>query len=116
MSEAKGHQKHKVQLDQSQLDARMISEVAELFKTLGDETRLKILNALAVKEELTVESLAEAVGISHSAVSHQLRRLKNQRVVKSRRSGRFVFYSLDDQHMVDLYQLALDHVAELYEK
>lgn len=87
------------------------AEVAETFKLLGDVTRVRMLDALA-RQELCVCDLAALVGLSESAVSHQLRLLRNMRIVRSRRAGRMIFYSLDDRHVIGLFQQASRHVAE----
>ena len=85
--------------------------MAATFSVLGDPTRVRILDALALGE-LCVCDIATLVGISESAVSHQLRLLRGMRLVKSRRAGRLVFYALDDQHIMELLRLALTHVEE----
>jgi ArsR family transcriptional regulator len=93
----------------STLDERTASEVAELFRALGDTRRIRIISALA-GGEMNVGALAEAVGISESAVSHHMRGLRQMRLVRTRKEGRQVFYCLDDDHIADLYQRGLDHV------
>lgn len=85
--------------------------MAELFKALGDATRVRILHALSFSE-LCVCDLACLLNMSSSAVSHQLRLLRGQRIVKYRKAGKNVIYSLDDQHVVDLLHLGLEHVNE----
>lgn len=85
--------------------------LAETFKVLGDVTRVRILDALA-REEVPVCDLAELLGLSQSAVSHQLRVLRNARLVKSRRDGQHIYYTLDDQHIVKLFEQGLEHVEE----
>lgn len=85
--------------------------MAETFKVLGDVTRVRILDALA-QQERCVSDLAALVGLTESAVSHQLRLLRNTRLVRTRRAGRMVFYALDDQHIVSLFEQASQHVAE----
>jgi ArsR family transcriptional regulator len=85
--------------------------LAETFNVLGDPTRVRILDALATAE-LCVCDLATLLGLSESAVSHQLRLLRGMRVVRSRRDGRMVFYALDDQHVVTLFHQGLRHVKE----
>src|SRR5690242_13347398 len=87
------------------------SALAETFKVLGDATRVRILDALS-RAELCVHELAERVGISESAVSHQLRLLRGMRLVRPRRDGRLVYYALDDQHIVGLFVQGLEHVLE----
>jgi DNA-binding transcriptional ArsR family regulator len=84
---------------------------AEVFRLLGDPGRLKIVEALAA-EELCVCDLAAFLGASSSAVSHQLRLLKQARLVKSRRDGKVVYYRLDDGHVTALVVTALDHARE----
>lgn len=86
-------------------------ELAETFRTLGDPTRVRMLDALG-HGELCVNDLARLIGMSESAVSHQLRLLRNLRVVKSRREGRMVFYSMDDRHILTLFRQGLRHVQE----
>ena len=89
----------------------IIGEMAETFKVLGDQTRLKIVLALS-KQELCVLDIAAVVGMSESAVSHQLRLLKNLRLVKQRKDGKMAFYSLDDEHIEDLLRVASRHSEE----
>jgi ArsR family transcriptional regulator len=85
--------------------------LAETFKVLGDVTRVRIIDAIA-GSELCVCDLAGRVGLSESAVSHQLRLLRGMRLVRQRRQGRQVFYTLDDQHIVGLFEQGLEHVQE----
>jgi DNA-binding transcriptional ArsR family regulator len=89
----------------------IVQEIAATFGVLGDPTRIRILDALAAGE-LCVCDIATLVGISESAVSHQLRLLRGMRLVRPRRAGRQVFYSLDDQHIVQLMRVAITHVQE----
>lgn len=85
--------------------------LAETFKLLGDGTRVRMLDALS-RSELCVCDLAGLLGLSESAVSHQLRLLRGMRLVRPRREGRMVFYTLDDQHIVGLFAQGLEHVEE----
>ena len=85
--------------------------MVELFKSLSDATRLKIVQALAL-EELCVCDLATLINLSVSAISHQLRMLRNLKVVKFRKSGKMVYYSLDDDHIKKLITLTRQHVTE----
>src|SRR5512140_394067 len=85
--------------------------LADIFKVLGDLTRVRLLDALS-HAELCVCDLAALLGLTESAVSHQLRLLRGARIVRARRDGRMVFYALDDQHIVDLVEQALRHVEE----
>lgn len=86
----------------------LLGDAASLFAALGDVTRLRIVAALAA-QELCVCDLAAAIGQGESAVSHQLRVLRTLRLVRSRREGRRVYYTLDDDHVRLLYGQALDH-------
>ena len=86
-------------------------KVAQTFKALADLTRAKIIFAL-YKEELCVCDLAAILNISQSAISHQLRILRNLDLVKYRKNGRVVYYSLDDEHIENLFEECLRHVEE----
>ena len=88
-----------------------VEGLADTFSALGDPTRVRILDALS-HGELCVCDLAAVLRLSQSAVSHQLRLLKGQRLVRPRRDGRMVFYALDDRHIMSLFRQALDHVVE----
>jgi DNA-binding transcriptional ArsR family regulator len=90
---------------------REIADLSEIFKVLGDPTRLKIVLALA-REELCVCDLATLVNLSVSAISHQLRLLRNLRLVKYRKSGKMVYYLLDDDHIESIINQALIHIRE----
>jgi DNA-binding transcriptional ArsR family regulator len=90
---------------------RTMQMLAETFKVLGDPTRVKIIFALS-QQELCVCDLANLLGVSKSNVSHQLRVLRNMRLVKHRKSGRMVYYSLDDEHIKNLFDEGLRHVEE----
>jgi DNA-binding transcriptional ArsR family regulator len=88
-----------------------VFEMSELFKVLGDSTRLKIISSLLI-EELCVCDIANILGVSVSAVSHQLRILKNTRLVRSRRAGKMIYYSLIDEHISVLIKIAKEHILE----
>jgi ArsR family transcriptional regulator len=92
-------------------DDQTTQSLADLFRLLGDPTRLRIVDALA-SGELCVCDISEQVGISESAVSHQLRLMRTMRLVRGRREGRCVYYTLDDQHVLSLFQQGLRHVTE----
>ena len=92
------------------IPTELIPRAASFFKVVGDETRMKILCELAARE-LCVNDIAEAVEMTKSAVSHQLRMLKDEGRVKARRDGKNIFYSLDDQHVVDLLDIAFTHIG-----
>lgn len=93
------------------LDAPSVTALAETFKVLGDVTRVRILDAIS-RTELCVGDIAELLGLSESAVSHQLRLLRGMRLVRPRRAGQMIFYALDDQHIVRLFDEGLEHVQE----
>lgn len=93
------------------LAERPAADLAETFRVLGDVTRVRILDALS-RSELCVCDIARLLGLSESAVSHQLRVLRGMRLVRPRRSGRMVFYALDDHHIMGLLAQGLEHVEE----
>ena len=86
-------------------------DLAELFKVFGDSTRARIICALNI-EEMCVCDLAALLSMTQSAISHQLRLLKVSRIVKSRKQGRVVYYSLDDAHIGQIFAMAFDHIME----
>lgn len=89
--------------------AEHAAALAELFKAFSDPSRLRIISTL-VNHELNVSAIAEAVGLTESATSHHLRGLRQMGLVRARKKGRQVFYSLLDEHVKELYQIGLDHV------
>jgi ArsR family transcriptional regulator, lead/cadmium/zinc/bismuth-responsive transcriptional repressor len=89
----------------------IVGALADIFKVLGDPTRVRILDALS-RGERCVCDLAGLLRLTESAVSHQLRLLRNTRVVRPRREGRMIFYSLDDRHVLTLFRQGLRHVEE----
>ena len=91
-------------------DDDLYGRLAELFKALGDRTRLRIIARVA-EADTNVEDLAQVLGMTPSAVSHQLRLLRTMRVVRARRDGRYVYYQLDDEHVRDLLERARDHLS-----
>lgn len=93
------------------MDAESMAALAETFRILGDTTRVRILDVIATSERC-VRDIAQAVALSESAVSHQLRLLRTHRLVRPRRTGRQVFYTLDDHHIVGLLAQGLEHVTE----
>ena len=92
-------------------DEDELIEMAELFKMFGDSTRIKILSLL-FEGEKCVQEITEASGSSQSAVSHQLRLLKQARLVRSRRSGKQIFYTLADDHVKTILGMAKEHLEE----
>ena len=85
-----------------ELDGEIIIRLTDIFKVMGDTTRLRIIHALS-SGEMCVCDIAAALGMEHSAISHQLRLLRNMRVVKFRKSGKEALYSLDDEHVLELF-------------
>ncbi len=92
-------------------DDDMLFEASDFFKAFSDSSRLKIITAL-VSRELCVCDLCEIVGQSQSAVSHQLRVLRASRIVKFRREGKQVFYSIDDTHIEEIIRITISHLSE----
>ena len=99
------------ELKASLFGAELVSALAETFKVLGDATRVRILDVLS-HDELCVGDIADILGLSESAVSHQLRLLRGARLVRQRRAGQMVFYALDDHHVVRLFEQGSEHVRE----
>ena len=94
------------------LDEKTLNELADLFGAFSDPSRLKIISTLS-EGELNVGAIAEAVGLSESATSHQLRTLRQLGLVRKHKEGRQVFYALDDEHISGLYQFGLEHISHL---
>lgn len=94
-----------------QLPDDTLYDLADLFKVFGDSTRLRILCALFNCEQC-VQHIADELGMTHSTISHQLRFLKQNKLVKSRRSGKTVFYSLADEHVKRIFNQGLEHIQE----
>ena len=92
------------------LEAETIDSLSKLFKVLGDPTRIKILWALNV-HDLCVLDICEVLGMTKSAVSHQLGTLKEAKLVKARREGKEVYYSLDDEHVKEIFETGIVHVS-----
>lgn len=88
-------------------------DLAGFFKVFGDPTRIKILNALSINE-MCVCDIAYLLKMKQSAVSHQLRVLRTARLVKYRRDGKTIFYSLNDEHVQTVFKQGLDHIMEKY--
>ena len=91
------------------IDERTAIHLADLFSALSDPSRLAIISAL-LEGEISVGQIAGAIQLSESAVSHQLRGLRQMRIVRPRKEGRQVFYCLDDEHVAQLFQMGLNHV------
>jgi ArsR family transcriptional regulator, lead/cadmium/zinc/bismuth-responsive transcriptional repressor len=93
------------------LDDVTASQVAELFRTFGDASRVKIVSLL-INAEMNVGAVVEKMGISESAVSHQLRNLRQMQLVKARRDGKEIYYRMDDEHLISLFRQGVDHVRQ----
>jgi ArsR family transcriptional regulator, lead/cadmium/zinc/bismuth-responsive transcriptional repressor len=91
------------------LDEHTAAHVAELFRAFSDTSRVRILSALTT-QELNVSALAAEVGISESAVSHHLRGLRQMHLVQARRDGKEVYYRIDDEHIIALFQQGVNHI------
>ena len=106
------HQEIVDQVNQNMPDEEVLYGLAELFKIFGDSTRIKILYVL-FEAEMCVCDIAQLLGMTQSAISHQLRALKQCRLVKAHRDGKTVFYSLADGHVRTILDQGMGHVAEL---
>ncbi|MFN2289989.1 MAG: ArsR/SmtB family transcription factor [Anaerolineae bacterium] len=104
------HRDHVLRALPSLVDDESAARLAETFKALSDPTRVRIVSLLA-DAELCVCDLAAALGMTQSAISHQLATLREMRLVGWRREGRRIFYTLDDEHVADLFRRGLEHVA-----
>ena len=100
--------KHKIKMPSDEI----IFDVAELFKVFGDTTRMRIICALK-ENELCVGDIAEITNTTISAISHQLRILKQAKLVKYRKEGKTVYYSLDDDHVLQIFEKGREHVEEI---
>ena len=105
------HVERVAQANQSKLPDRTLQRLSLIYKALGDPTRLKIVLALC-EGEMCVCDLASHLCISESAVSHQLRRLRELALIKNRRDGQILYYSLDDHHIAALLKVGLEHIRE----
>ncbi|MCX6053523.1 MAG: metalloregulator ArsR/SmtB family transcription factor [Chloroflexi bacterium] len=91
------------------LDEYLAAHVAELFRSFSDTSRVRILSVL-VSQEMNIGALAEVVGISESAISHHMRGLRQMQIVQSRRDGKEVYYRIEDEHIIALFQQGINHV------
>ena len=105
------HQEAVKKLEEELPPQELLYDLAELFKVFGDSTRIKILYAL-FEAELCVCDIAQALGMTQTAVSHQLRVLKANKLVKFRKEGKNVFYSLDDDHVRRIIDQGMEHLGE----
>ena len=101
------------EIQEKMLENEHIEDIVILFKALSDETRMKIVSALQ-QDELCVSDIAEIVDMTSSSVSHQLKQLKFAGLIKARRDGKNIYYSLDDDHVGAILEIALAHVTHLH--
>lgn len=92
-------------------DENTLHDVAELFKNFADSTRIRILYCL-IEKECNVNEIAEKLNMNQSAISHQLRILKNSKLIRNRREGKTVYYALDDDHVYNIISQGIEHVKE----
>lgn len=93
------------------VNEEILYDIAELFKVFGDSTRIKIIKEL-FKQELNVQDIAENLNMTQSAVSHQLKILRNAKLVKTNRKGKNMYYSLADEHVEKIFNLGYEHIIE----
>ena len=105
------HEDIVAQVNENMPDEEILYDLAELFKIFGDSTRIKILYALHIKE-MCVMDISLALGMSQSAISHQLRVLRQTRLIRSRRDGKNIYYSLADEHVHTIISMGLEHIEE----
>lgn len=96
----------------SLLDEDKLIDLAEFFKMFGDSTRVKILSAL-IKEKMCVCDIAATLNMTHSAISHQLRILKQAKIVKYTKIGKVVYYEIDDEHIGKIFEMGVEHIEEI---
>ncbi|MFO7964001.1 MAG: metalloregulator ArsR/SmtB family transcription factor [Desulfobacterales bacterium] len=106
------HMEHVEQARKDAITEKELSRLSSTFKILGDPTRLKIVMAL-IHREMCVCDLAAFIGTSESAISHQLRRLKDMNLVRQRRDGQVLYNALDDDHVSGLLEIGLQHIREV---
>lgn len=104
------HEERIITAQQSLIDGLTATHLSETFQALADPSRVRLISAL-MNIELCVCDLAAVLGMSQSAVSHQLRSLRDLHLVKYRKEGRIVYYSLDDEHIRDLFQRGIEHIS-----
>lgn len=109
MTDIKNHNDEKCKICNMQPDNNMLYNLAELFKVFGDTTRIRILFSL-FHHELCVQDIADKLDMTQSNVSHQLRILKNAKLVKFRKDGKTSYYSLDDDHVEKIFEQGFEHI------
>ena len=111
-NECKCHsEEHQKEVRNRMLDDDTVMDLSDLFKLFGDSTRLRILWVLK-DDEMCVDGISTAIGVSQSAVSHQLKSLKSANLVRSRRDGKWIYYTLCDEHIHSLLSIAMEHLRE----
>ena len=95
-----------------QVKEETLIDTAELFKIFADSTRIRILYSLLEKEERSVNEISLLLNMNQSAISHQLRILKNSKLVKTRRDGKTIYYSLADKHVANIIAQGIEHIEE----
>lgn len=98
-------------MSENQISEEMLIDLSEFFKVFGDSTRIKLLNTLRLGEKCVTE-LASELNATQSAISHQLRILKNARLVKFRRDGKTIYYELSDNHIHTIIDMGIEHLSE----
>ena len=111
MDNVKEAQENLKRIDEMMPPDELLYDLADLFKIFGDTTRIKILYALS-EAEMCVGDIAELLGLTQTAVSHQLRVLKTNKLVKFRKDGKMVHYSLSDDHVTNIINMGMEHVEE----
>lgn len=94
-----------------EIDENVLIDAAELFKVFGDSTRIRILNCLNDSEK-SVTEISELLNMNQSAISHQLKILRNNKLIKNRREGKTIYYSLDDDHVSNIINQGIEHITE----
>ena len=97
--------------DKNMPDIEMLFELADLFKVFGDSTRLRIMVMIS-DSEMAVNDIAESLRMEQSTISHQLRVLRQNKLVRVRREGKQMYYSLDDDHVKKIIEMGMDHILE----
>ena len=96
---------------ENKIDIEMLFELADLFKVFGDSTRLRIMVKLS-DDEMSVSDIADALKMEQSTISHQLRVLRQNKLVRVRRDGKQIYYALDDDHVKKIIEMGVDHILE----
>ena len=104
------HEEVVLETKKKMFSEELYCSIAEFFKIVGDSTRCKIISALQ-NSEMCVCDLANVLGMSKSSISHQLSKMKDRGIVKKRKSGKEVYYSLDDEHVAEIFSLTVEHIS-----